>query len=108
MSEPTCRGCYAATLTPAMRERFYAEPVTSCIYWCNEHQRAMDEVLNSLPQVQYIKAMAAAFEPPALASVTYCNHMLFYETDSTPPEYCDEPTVEGSDFCDRHLDDHDE
>lgn len=65
MPEPTCRGCYAATLTPDERERFYAEPATSCIYWCDDHRRAMDDVLNSLPQVQYIKATMATFEPPA-------------------------------------------
>ena len=61
---PVCRACYAATLTDAQRERFYAEPVTSCIYWCDDHQRAMDRVLNSLPQVQFIKASVPAFEFP--------------------------------------------
>jgi hypothetical protein len=64
MSEPTCRACYAATLTPDERQRFYAEPVTSCIYWCADHERAMEDVLNSLPQVQFIKATTAMFEPP--------------------------------------------
>jgi hypothetical protein len=63
---PTCRGCYAATLTPVQRERFYAEPITSCIYWCDDHQRAMDEVLHSLPQIPYIEVTMATFEPPTL------------------------------------------
>jgi hypothetical protein len=79
MSELTCRACYAATLTPAERERFYAEPVTSCIYWCDDHQRAMDEVVNSLPQVQMIKASASAFEFPMFAGDPYdectCGHL---------------------------------
>lgn len=39
---------------------------------------------------------------------TYCSHMTYPETLETPQEFCDEPTVEDSDFCDRHLDDHDE
>jgi hypothetical protein len=69
MSEPTCRACYAATLGEAERQRFYAEPVTSCIYWCPDHQRAMDAALNSLPQVQFIKATAALFEPPTFAPI---------------------------------------
>ena len=38
----------------------------------------------------------------------YCNHMIAPETELDPPPYCDEETVEGSDFCDLHLDDHDE
>jgi hypothetical protein len=63
----TCRACYAAALTPAERERFYAEPVTSCIYWCDDHQREMERVLNSLPQVQLIKASMSAYEFPMFA-----------------------------------------
>jgi hypothetical protein len=39
---PTCRSCYAATLTPDERDRFNAEPVTSCIYLCPTHQEAID------------------------------------------------------------------
>lgn len=62
MSEPTCCACYAATLNDGERERFYAEPVTTSIYWCPDHQRAMDDVLNSLPQVQYVKAVVAEFQ----------------------------------------------
>ena len=38
----------------------------------------------------------------------WCNHMIEPEDLYNPPLYCDEETVEGSDFCDRHLDDHDE
>lgn len=55
MSEPTCRSCYAATLTDEQRERFYAEPVTSCVHFCDEHQ---------LPQIQLIKATTTMFELP--------------------------------------------
>lgn len=40
----TCRRCYAETLTPAERERFYAEPVTTCVYLCPEHQAAYERV----------------------------------------------------------------
>ena len=72
---PTCRACYAATLTPSQRERFYAEPVTSCIYWCDDHHRAMDAVLNALPSVQFIRTAMSAFEPPMFAPVI----------DGTPP-----------------------
>ena len=68
---PTCRACYAATLTPDQRERFYAEPVTSCIYWCPEHQRLMDEVVESLPAVKMIRASESAF-PIEFARVSVC------------------------------------
>ena len=61
---PVCRGCYAATLTPEQRERFYAEPVTSCIHWCDDHRRAMDEALENLPQIKMIRAVESAFPLP--------------------------------------------
>lgn len=71
-TEPTCRACYASTLTPSQRERFYAEAVTSCIHWCLDHQRAMDDALSNMPQVQYIKATMAVFEPPTFAPACPC------------------------------------
>lgn len=49
MSGPTCRSCYAATLTDDQRERFNAEPVTTSVYLCDDHQRAMDAVLANMP-----------------------------------------------------------
>lgn len=49
MSGPTCRSCYAATLTDDQRERFNADPITTSIYLCPEHQRAMDTVLANMP-----------------------------------------------------------
>ena len=42
MSRPACRGCYAETLTDAERERFNAEPVTSCIHLCERHKPAIN------------------------------------------------------------------
>ncbi len=68
MPEPTCRACYAKTLTESERERFYAEPVTSCIFWCDEHQRAMDAVISSLPSVQLIRSSAATVAFPKATS----------------------------------------
>jgi hypothetical protein len=56
MSEPTCRVCYAKTLTDDERGRFYGEPVTSCIYLCPEHEQAMAEVIAAMPPIEYIKA----------------------------------------------------
>lgn len=51
MSEPVCRACYAATLTPAERERFNAEPVMSCVYLCPEHDAANAALVADLRQV---------------------------------------------------------
>lgn len=47
-AQPRCRACYAATLSPDERDRFNAEPVTSCIYLCPGHQAALDERLARL------------------------------------------------------------
>ena len=44
-SAPTCRACYAATLTPDERGRFNAEPPTTSVYLCPSHQASLDEVL---------------------------------------------------------------
>lgn len=33
----------------------------------------------------------------------YCNKMTYPETLETPAEFCDEPTVEGADYCEYHL-----
>lgn len=67
MPEPTCRACYAATLTDAERERFNAEPVTSCVFLCADHQRAMDDALAGFPPVQLQRVtdsvLAAGFTP---------------------------------------------
>ena len=41
----TCRVCYAKSLTPDECDRFYAEPVTSTIYLCPEHQAQYDDVI---------------------------------------------------------------
>ena len=38
----------------------------------------------------------------------HCNHMTYPEALETPAEWCDEETVAGQDYCDLHLDDHDE
>lgn len=55
---PTCRACYAATLTPDERARLTAEPMTSCVYLCPRHQHAMDEALSRLPVIQYVNDSA--------------------------------------------------
>lgn len=44
MPEPTCRTCYAQTLSEGERTRFFAEDVTGCIYYCPEHQKAQDDM----------------------------------------------------------------
>lgn len=41
----TCRTCYALTLSPDECDRFHAEPVTDCIYYCPEHQAEQDKIL---------------------------------------------------------------
>lgn len=45
MAEPTCRTCYALSLTRDQRERFYGETVTTEVYYCPEHQRQVDDML---------------------------------------------------------------
>ena len=44
----TCRTCYALTLTPDERERFYREPVTMPIHLCPEHQALTDAVIKEM------------------------------------------------------------
>lgn len=55
---PTCRACYAATLTPDERDRLVAEPVTSGVYLCPRHQHAINEALSRLPVIQYVNSSA--------------------------------------------------
>lgn len=57
---PTCRRCYAETLTQGERERFYAEPVTSCVYLCPEHQVAYDRIAASIDWSVIVKATRRA------------------------------------------------
>lgn len=57
-AEPTCRTCYAMTLSKYERARFFDEPVTGCIYLCPEHQARMDRALADLPKIEYVKASA--------------------------------------------------
>lgn len=51
MSEPTCRGCYAATLTPDALARFNAEPTTTSVYLCPKHHAHALQRLNFLFKV---------------------------------------------------------
>lgn len=62
---PTCRVCYAKSLSNDERDWFYSEPVTGCIYLCPEHQAAMDEAVAALPPVEFIKARRAAQPRPS-------------------------------------------
>lgn len=55
MNAPVCSTCYAETLPPDQRARFNAEPVTSCIYLCGEHQRAVDDLFAAMPLIQYAR-----------------------------------------------------
>ena len=50
---PTCRACYAATLTPDERDRLNSEPVTGCVYLCPEHEAALTAAMRP---IEYIKA----------------------------------------------------
>lgn len=45
---PTCRSCYAETLTDEELTRFNSEPATSCIYYCPKHQRVVDQMMASV------------------------------------------------------------
>lgn len=54
--EPTCRVCYAKSLSDDERDRFYGEPVTGCIHLCPEHRAAMDDAMAALPHIEFIKA----------------------------------------------------
>lgn len=49
MSEPTCRVCYAATLTRDERDRFNAEPVTGSVYLCPPHEKVLADAVGTLP-----------------------------------------------------------
>lgn len=42
---PICRSCYLASLTPDERDRATAEPLTSTIHLCADHQTAEDRLL---------------------------------------------------------------
>lgn len=48
MSEPTCRSCYAETLTDDELGRFNAEPVTTCVYYCPTHQAVVDQMMSKI------------------------------------------------------------
>ncbi len=47
MTEPTCRTCYLSTLSKDERDRFLAEPVVGTIYYCPEHERVFNNLLDS-------------------------------------------------------------
>lgn len=55
MTEPVCRVCWLATLTPDERQRVAQEAVVSCIYLCPDHQNAMDSILVQLAPIQFIR-----------------------------------------------------
>lgn len=61
MSAPTCRTCYLASLPDADRQRIAAEPVTSTVYLCPEHQAQMDSLLDRLAPM-LVKARKPAEE----------------------------------------------
>jgi hypothetical protein len=59
---PTCRACYAATLTPDQRERFNAEPVTSCVYLCPEHDVMNERVAAMLADLVIVDAKVRGYD----------------------------------------------
>ena len=82
---PTCRVCYARTLTDAQRERFYAEPVTMSIYLCPEHPRVHDEALAAFDQSLLIKVRVV---PPGTLTNSEESREIktTLSTESTPPQ----------------------
>ena len=60
---PTCRTCYAQTLSKYERARFWDEPVTGCVYYCPEHQAVQDQIMAS---VDWSKVIKARLTPPAV------------------------------------------
>lgn len=55
-ASPTCRTCYAMTLSKYDRARFYDEPVTGCVHLCDQHQERFDAMMRDLPRLPLIKA----------------------------------------------------
>ena len=60
---PACRSCYAATLTPDERDRFNAEPVTSCVYLCPEHAEAIDKATRGFLSSMFDRRIIPHGEP---------------------------------------------
>lgn len=68
MIEPTCRSCWLSTLSESERERLAAEPITTCVYLCETHQKQWDDLMGGL-----LRLAPVVFECPP-------NRMIGYET----------------------------
>jgi hypothetical protein len=66
----TCRACWMKTLTPAMRDQVAAEPVTTPVFLCDEHQAAYDEVLSTMPMLPFQKRLLETTLPITLSTLS--------------------------------------
>lgn len=44
MTEPVCRTCHMLTLSDDERHRFSQQTPVTSVYYCEEHQRVVDEM----------------------------------------------------------------